>query len=206
MEVSTTTFTKPPGTHMIHSLLSLGLLCSGAQAETWNIDKSHSKVGFEVTHMMISTVEGNFGDFSGNIEVDENGKLNSLAGEVTISSVDTSDAKRDAHLQQDDFFAAAQFPKMTFTSTKVKGNHKNGYSVTGNLTLRDITKPVTLKLAPFKGSITDGWGNTRVATVATTQINRQEFGVTWNSTLDSGGLVVSDEVQLNLKMEFIQAK
>ena len=95
---------------------------------------------------------------------------------------------------------------MTFTSTKVKGNHKKGYSVTGNLTIRDITKSVTLKLAPFKGPITDGWGNTRVATVATTEINRQDFGVTWNSTLDSGGLVVSDEVNINIKMEFIQAK
>ena len=199
---------------MYKSLLSqtfiFGALFVGAtqtaQAETWSIDSSHSEVGFEVTHMMISTVQGNFGEFSGNIEVNNKGKLTSLSGDVSITSVDTNDAKRDAHLQQDDFFAAASFPKMAFNSTKVKGSHDKGYSVTGDLTIRDITKSVTLELAPFKGPITDGWGNTRVATVATTEINRQEFGVTWSASLDSGGLVVSDEVAIEIKMEFIQAK
>ena len=194
---------------MYKTLLSLALLFGAAQAahaETWNIDSSHSDVGFEVTHMMISTVQGNFGEFSGNIEVDKKGKLTSLSGDVSISSVDTNDAKRDAHLQQDDFFAAASFPKMTFTSTKVKGSHEKGYTITGDLTIRDVTKSVTLDLTPFKGPITDGWGNTRVATVATTEINRQEFGVTWSASLDSGGLVVSDEVAIEIKMEFVQAK
>lgn len=194
---------------MYKTLLSLSLLFGATQAahaETWNIDSSHSDVGFEVTHMMISTVQGNFGEFSGNIDVDKKGKLTSLSGDVGIASVDTNDAKRDAHLQQDDFFAAASFPKMTFTSTKIKGSHDKGYTVTGDLTIRDITKSVTLDLTPFKGPITDGWGNTRVATVATTEINRQEFGVTWSSSLDSGGLVVSDEVAIEIKMEFVQAK
>ena len=194
---------------MYKHILSLALLFGTTQtanAETWNIDSSHSDVGFEVTHMMISTVQGNFGDFSGNIEVDKKGKLASLSGDVSISSVDTNDAKRDAHLQQDDFFAAASFPKMTFTSTKIKGSHEKGYTVTGDLTIRDVTKSVTLDLTPFKGPITDGWGNTRVATVATTEINRQEFGVTWSASLDSGGLVVSDEVAIEIKMEFVQAK
>jgi len=194
---------------MYKHLLSLALLLGATQnvnAETWNIDSSHSDVGFEVTHMMISTFQGNFGEFSGNIEVDKKGKLTSLAGDVSISSVDTNDAKRDAHLQQDDFFAAASFPKMTFTSTKIKGSHEKGYTVTGDLTIRDVTKSVTLELTPFKGPITDGWGNTRVATVATTEINRQEFGVTWSASLDSGGLVVSDEVAIEIKMEFVQAK
>ena len=194
---------------MYKHILSLALLLGATQtatAETWNIDSSHSDVGFEVTHMMISTVQGNFGEFSGNIEVDKKGKLTSLSGDVSISSVNTNDAKRDAHLQQDDFFAAASFPKMTFTSTKIKGSHEKGYTVTGDLTIRDVTKSVTLDLTPFKGPITDGWGNTRVATVATTEINRQEFGVTWSASLDSGGLVVSDEVAIEIKMEFVQAK
>lgn len=194
---------------MYKHILSLALLLGATQtanAETWNIDSSHSDVGFEVTHMMISTVQGNFGEFSGNIDVDKKGKLTSLSGDVSISSVDTNDAKRDAHLQQDDFFATASFPKMTFTSTKIKGSHEKGYTVTGDLTIRDVTKSVTLDLTPFKGPITDGWGNTRVATVATTEINRQEFGVTWSASLDSGGLVVSDEVAIEIKMEFVQAK
>jgi polyisoprenoid-binding protein YceI len=194
---------------MYKKILSLALLFGSTQtasAKTWNIDSSHSDVGFEVTHMMISTVQGNFGEFSGNIDVDKKGKLTSLSGDVSIASVDTNDAKRDAHLQQDDFFSAASFPKMTFASTKIKGSHEKGYTVTGDLTIRDVTKSVTLDLTPFKGPITDGWGNTRVATVATTEINRQEFGVTWSASLDSGGLVVSDEVAIEIKMEFVQAK
>ena len=194
---------------MTKYLLSLMLLLGStqtAQAETWTIDSSHSDVGFEVTHMMISTVQGNFGEFSGQIELGGKGKVKSLNGEVNVASVDTNDAKRDGHLQQDDFFAAAQFPKMSFQSTKVKGSHEKGYSVEGKLTIRDITKTVTLTLEPFKGPITDGWGNTRVATVATTEINRQDFGVTWSAALDSGGLVVSDEVDIEIKLEFIQAK
>jgi len=177
-----------------------------ANAETWNVDSSHSEVGFEVTHMMISTLEGSFGAFSGSIDVTKKGKLNALNGEVSIASVDTNDAKRDAHLQADDFFSAASFPKMTFASKKVKGSHDKGYTVEGELTIRDVTKTVTLDLAPFKGPITDGWGNTRIASVATTEINRQEFGVNWSSSLDAGGLVVSDEVQIEIKLEFIQAK
>jgi polyisoprenoid-binding protein YceI len=192
---------------LFSTMLVLGAISSNhANAETWNIDSSHSEVGFEVTHMMISTVEGNFGEFSGNIDVNSKGKMTALSGEVSIASVDTNDEKRDAHLQQDDFFAAATFPKMTFTSTKVKGSHEKGYTVTGDLTIRDVTKSVDLTLAPFKGPITDGWGNTRVATVATTEINRQDFGVTWSASLDSGGLVVSDEVAIQIKMEFIQSK
>ena len=112
---------------MTKYLLSLMLLLGStqtAQAETWTIDSSHSDVGFEVTHMMISTVQGNFGEFSGQIELDGKGKVKSLTGEVNVASVDTNDAKRDGHLQQDDFFAAAQFPKMSFQSTKVKGSHE----------------------------------------------------------------------------------
>lgn len=182
------------------------LASSPAIAATWNVDPSHSEVGFEVTHMMISTVEGSFGDFSGSIDVTKKGKLTAFNGEVSIATVDTNDAKRDAHLQADDFFSADLFPKMSFTSKKIKGSHDAGYTVEGELTIRDVTKTVTLDLAPFKGPITDGWGNTRVASVATTEINRQEFGVIWSSSLDSGGLVVSDEVQIEIKLQFIQVK
>ena len=188
------------------ALLLSTLSTNIANAETWNVDSSHSEVGFEVTHMMISTVEGSFGEFSGNIEVNKKGKLTALNGDVGVISVDTNDAKRDGHLQSDDFFNAVSFPKMTFVSKKVKGSHEKGYSVEGDLTIRDITKTVTLELTPFKGPVVDGWGNTRVGSVATAEINRQDFGVSWSSTLDSGGLVVSDEVQLDIKLEFVQAK
>ena len=188
------------------TLLLSTLSTNIANAETWNVDSSHSEVGFEVTHMMISTVEGSFGEFSGTIEVNKKGKVTALNGEVGITSVDTNDAKRDGHLQSDDFFNAVSFPKMTFVSKKVKGSHDKGYSVEGDLTIRDITKTVTLELTPFKGPVVDGWGNTRVGSVATAEINRQDFGVSWSASLDAGGLVVSDEVQLDIKLEFIQAK
>mgnify|MGYP001131860402 FL=1 len=188
------------------TLLLSTLSTNIASAETWNVDSSHSEVGFEVTHMMISTVEGSFGEFSGTIEVNKKGKVTALNGEVGIISVDTNDTKRDGHLQSDDFFNAVSFPKMTFVSKKVKGSHDKGYSVEGDLTIRDITKTVTLELTPFKGPVVDGWGNTRVGSVATAEINRQDFGVSWSASLDAGGLVVSDEVQLDIKLEFIQAK
>ena len=190
---------------LIFSMGSL-LYTPTANAETWNIDASHSEVGFEIDHMMISTVKGNFGVFSGSVTTDKKGKFDSLNGEVSIASIDTNDEKRDAHLQAADFFDAASFPNMTFVSTKLKGDHEKGYTVTGDLTIRDVTKSITLNLTPIKGPVTDGWGNTRVATVATTTINRQDFGVSWSSTLDSGGLVVGDEVRINIAIELIQAK
>ena len=191
---------------LILSLGSLSFATNTAHADTWNVDSSHSEVGFEVDHMMISTVKGNFGEFSGSVTTGKKGKFESLQGEVSIASVDTNSEKRDSHLQAADFFDASSFPKMTFVSKKVKGDHSKGYTVTGDLTIRDVTKSVTLEMTPVKGPVKDGWGNTRVASVATTTINRQDFGVSWSSTLDSGGMVVGDDVRITIALEFVQAK
>ena len=191
---------------ILAAFLFWNITSTQAIAETWNVDSSHSQVGFEVDHMMISTVQGRFGNFTGSMNTNNKGGLTSLSGEVQISSVNTENDKRDAHLKGDDFFLMSKFPTMKFTSKKVKGSHKKGYSVTGDLTIRDVTKKVTLRLSPFKDPVVDGWGNTRVASTATTTINRQDFGVSWSQNLDSGGLVVSDDVRIEIKLEWIQNK
>ena len=194
-------------TAFISNIFTLGLILPlKAQAESWTVDTAHSQVGFEVDHMMITTVKGNFGDFSGTLETNTKGKLIAMDGKVSIASVDTNDQKRDGHLQSADFFDAETFPSMTFSSTKIKGSSEKGYTVQGDLTIRGVRKPVTLQLEPFKGPVVDGWGNTKVGTVATTTINRQDFGISWNSTLDAGGVVVGDEVDITIDLQLIQAK
>lgn len=177
-----------------------------AAAATWQVDPAHSQVGFEVDHMMISTVRGNFGTFTGTAETNASGTLTRLAGSVSIASVDTDDAKRDGHLQSGDFFDAATFPEMTFSSTKITPADSGGYQVTGDLTIRGTTRPVTLAVAPLKGPVQDAWGNTKVGTKATATINRQDFGVTWNKSLDAGGVVVGDDVRITLDLQLAQAK
>ena len=183
-------------------------LCSPltALASSWGVDSSHSNVGFEVEHMMITTVKGNFGGFSGTFETNAKGKFVSMNGEVHIESVDTNDPKRDGHLQAADFFDSARFPKMDFKSSKVSGNHEKGYKITGDLTIRGVTKTTTFQLTPVKGPLLDGWGNTKVGMVATTTINRQDFGVSWNNTLDSGGLIVGDDVLITLDLQLVKGK
>lgn len=192
--------------NLYSTIIAVGLfLPQLASAETWNVDSSHSEVSFEVDHMMISTVKGTFGSFSGEFNTNSKGTLTSMSGDVSIISVETHDDKRDAHLQSADFFDAASFPKITFKSSKVKGSHEKGYTVDGDLTIRGVTKSVTLKLSPIKGPVVDGWGRTKIGTTATTTIDRQEFGVSWNSTLDAGGLVVSDDVRITLNLELAKS-
>ena len=187
-------------------LLFFLLLTPGtALADTWEIDKSHSEVSFSVTHMMVSTVTGSFGTFTGSLETSADGKPTAITGEVAIVSIDTRNEKRDGHLQKDDFFSAEKFPKATFASTAIVADGE-GYSVTGNLTIRDITKEVVLKLDAIRGPVNDPWGNTRIGTVGTTTINRQDFGVSWSKLMDNGGVVVSDEVELALRIELKKAK
>ena len=195
----------------MHTVLRTTALISGlclsttAAADTWSIDNSHSSVGFSVTHMLISTVEGSFSGFEGTAETNPEGQLTGLQGKVSVVSVDTDSEKRDAHLTQPDFFDAAKFPEMTFQSTSVKADGK-GYAVTGNLTIRDVTKPVTLAFTELKGPVSDPWGNVKVGTTATGRINRQDFGVSWSKSLDTGGAVVSDEVDIELRLELKKAK
>ena len=193
----------------MHRLLSSAALFAGlvfsstAAADTWTVDASHSQVGFSVTHMLISTVKGSFSGFEGTVETDADGKLRSLSGTVTVGTVDTANEKRDGHLQSAEFFDVASHPDMKFTSTKVEPSG-SGYAMTGDLTIRGVTKPVTFEVGAIKGPVADPWGNVKAGTTATASINRQDFGVSWSKTLDTGGAVVSDEVAIELQLELVK--
>lgn len=163
---------------------------------TYTIDASHSRVGFVARHAMVTKVRGQFNDFSGTFTIDGDNPAAS-GGQVTIqaASVDTRSEDRDGHLRSDDFFAPDQYPEITFVSTGVEQVSDTEYKLTGDLTIRDVTKPVTLDVE-FNGSATDPWGNTRVGFEGTTSVNRRDWGLNWNTPLDSGGVLVSEKVTL----------
>ena len=182
------------------SLASL-VASSALFAGTYNVDASHSNVGFKVKHLMISNVNGKFDTFSGNFEYDEKTKtLKSLVGEAKVASINTEDAKRDAHLKSADFFDEANHPTLTFKLDKVDGN-----LAYGKLTIRGVTKDVKLDLEN-NGTAVDPWGNTRVALALTGKINRTDFGLKWNKTLEAGGVLVDETVKLNIEVEGILTK
>ena len=185
--------------------LKLGLASlvasSALFAGTYNVDASHSNVGFKVKHLMISNVNGKFDKFNGKFEYDEKTKtLKSLAGEVSIASINTEDAKRDAHLKSADFFDEANNPTLTYKLDKVEGD-----TAYGKLTIRGVTKDVKLDLEN-NGTAIDPWGNTRVALALSGKINRTDFGLNWNKALEAGGVLVDETVKLNIEVEGILAK
>lgn len=185
-----------------------GLLLSlPAQAATWAVDASHTRIGFKVRHLMVSWVQGEFGDVSGTVEYDPADPTKTKA-EVTVqmASVDTRDAKRDEHLRSADFFDVQKHPTMTFRSKEVKKADGGKLAMSGDLTIRGVTKPVTFTVDGLGQPVKDPWGNQRVGASATATINRQDFGVNWNANLDSGGVVVGDEVQLVIDVELIAKK
>lgn len=177
-----------------------------AHAATWNLDPAHSRVGFQVSHMTISSVEGVFGDVDATLDY-EVGQLKDLGVQVTVAmaSVDSGNADRDAHLRKEDFLHVEKFPEMTFTSTKAKAT-KGGFELTGDLTIRGVTKKVTFTGTGLEQAVTDPWGNERVGARATAVIDRHDFGVSYNQTLDRGGLLVGDQVTIELAVEFVKAK
>jgi len=175
-----------------------------AQAGTWKLDPSHSHVGFSVTHMMISEVQGEFAGVEGTLEY-EVGSLDNLKLDVTVdmSTVDTRNADRDAHLAKPDFLDVAKHPTMSFVATDVVPGKKGAFDVVGDLTIKGITKEVTLEAKGLQAAVTDPWGGKRVGAKATAVINRQDFGVTFNQALDAGGVLVGDEITLELSAEFV---
>lgn len=167
-------------------------------AGTFDIDAAHSKVGFEVPHLVISSVEGHFTKFEGKVSVPDDFNKASVKVAVDLESVDTGVAKRDEHLRSADFFDVKKAPKMTFESTSVAGTPE-GFKLNGNLTIKNVTKPVTFD-AQYLGSVNDGFGNTRVAFKAKTKINRKDFGLNYSSFIEAGP-VVGDDVSIELKVE-----
>lgn len=167
---------------------------------TFNIDPSHSRIGFSARHAMVTKVRGSFNQFEGSGKV-ENG-VASLHIEISASSVDTRSADRDAHLQSADFFDAANFPKITFVSTSIKDAGADKVLVNGNLTIKDVTKPLSTEFE-FTGTATDPYGNARFGFEGAAEINRKDFGLTWNAALETGGLLVSETVKLEFEISAI---
>jgi polyisoprenoid-binding protein YceI len=169
----------------------------------WTIDISHSHVGFNVRHMVVSTVRGEFGKFSGTLNFDETNPANSsVEAEVETASISTRDANRDNHLRSADFFDAEKYPTITFKSTSV-AKAGDDYKVTGDLTLHGVTKSVTFTVE-YSGIIKDPYGLQRTGFSAKSKINRKDYGLVWNGLLETGGAVVSDEVKLELEFEATQ--
>ena len=175
-----------------------------AQAADFDIDTAHTRVGFGVRHLMVSTVHGTFGKFTGAVVLDDQDVTKSKVNlEIDVASIDTREPKRDDHLRSPDFFDAAKFPKMTFKSTKVEKDG-DGLKVTGDLTIKAITKPVVLKVGALSQEVKDPWGGTRRGTTASAKISRKDVGLTWNKALDGGSVVVGDEVAIELEVELVK--
>ena len=188
-------------------LMLLSLVVAGpAAAADYQIDVSHSTVGFQVRHMAISKTNGVFDDFTGTFSF-EPGNPESWSCEAVIqaASVNTGNQKRDEHLRSEDFFNVAQFPTLTFKSTGVKMEDAFEGILKGDLTIHGVTKPVELEFEVL-GTVTDPWGNDRAGFSATLKINRQDFGLSYNNVLEAGGLVVGEEVKILLEIEGIKNK
>lgn len=189
------------------ALLALLTTASSAFAATYDVDPSHTRVGFSVTHMMVSTVRGEFGVVSGTVEWDPaNVAATKVNATVGVNSVDTRDPKRDEHLRSADFFDIAKFADMTLKSKSVKNITPEGFDLVGDLTIRGITKEVTFKVKTLPGDRKDPWGNMKTGTRATATINRQDFGMKWNTAIDGGGYIVGDEVTIELDIELARRK
>jgi polyisoprenoid-binding protein YceI len=179
---------------------------SSAQAQTWTIDTSHSAAHFAVRHMMVSTVRGDMGKLAGTVTFDPaRPSAGSIEATIDATGIDTREAGRDKHLRSADFFDVEKFPTITFKSKKIEAAAGGGFKVTGDLTMKGVTKEVVLDVEPLRPAIKDQRGNPRTGTAATTKLNRQDFGITWSRTLDGGGLVVSDEVSVTIDVELIGA-
>lgn len=170
---------------------------------TWNVDPTHSSVEFQVKHMAIATVKGQFGEFQGSLTIGEDGAA-SAGGTVEVASVDTRDAQRDEHLKSPDFFDAASHPQITFASTEIVAVDEDTFKVTGDITIHGVTKPITLE-ATVEGADEDPWGNQRVALSVTGQLSRGDFGMTFNQALGSGNMLVADKVKLAIDVSAVKA-
>lgn len=172
-----------------------------AATSVWTIDPAHSNVEFAVKHMMFTTVKGRFGGVDGKIELNENDLADSFVNvTIDVNSVDTRDEKRNAHLRSADFFDTEQFPEITFKSTKVESAGDDEFKVTGDLTIHGVTKPVVLDVEQT-GRGKNPWGQEVIGFEATTKINRKDFGLNWNAALESGGVLVSDDVKISIDIE-----
>ncbi|WP_406829546.1 YceI family protein [Pedococcus sp. KACC 23699] len=168
-------------------------------AGTWNVDASHSELGFTARHLMVTKVRGKFNEFEATANVADDVAASTINATVQLASVDTGSADRDAHIKGEDFFDVEKNPTMTFTSTQVTDD-----TLKGDLTIKGVTKPVEFDLE-FNGLATDPWGNQKAGFEATTEINRKDFGLEWNVALEGGGVLVSEKIKINLDIQLVKA-
>jgi len=173
---------------------------------TWKLDPAHSVAEFKVKHMMISNVKGSFSGLSGILKLDESDRTHStVEASIDVATLKTGDDKRDGHLKSADFFEAEKFPTITFKSTNIDSTGGADYDVTGDLTLHGVIKSVTFAVEDVSTPAKDPWGNQRIGLSASTKINRRDFGLTWNSPLETGGVLVGEDVAITLEVQFIKA-
>ena len=171
---------------------------------TWKIDPSHSQIEFAVRHLMITTVKGRFAGFAGTVQHDD---ANPSAAVVNVTidtaTIDTREAQRDAHLRSADFFDVEKYPQMTFTAKGAAERRGSDFTLTGDLTIHGVTRPVVLEVTE-EGRGKDPWGGDRIGFSATTKIKRSDFGLTWNQLLEAGGVAVSDDVRISLDLQLVK--
>ena len=171
----------------------------------WKFDKSHTSIGFSVTHLLITDVEGRFKSFDGSIATKgDDFEHASVEFWADIASIDTDNEKRDSHLKSDDFFNAEKYPKMTFKGKSMKKSGKNTYKLTGDLTIRDVTKTVVLDVV-HKGTTKDPWGNTKAGFRISGEVNRFDYNLKWNTLTEAGGAVVGKTVTLVINMQLVKS-
>jgi polyisoprenoid-binding protein YceI len=176
-----------------------------AEPARWNLDPEHSTIEFRITHMVVSKTTGQFTDYAGYIDMDaEDGTVTAIEATIKAESVNTNHIKRDTHLRNAEFLDVKLYPTITYKMKNYKKTSE-GFTAMGDLTLHGVTKEVLLT-GRYNGSTRDPWGNTRAGFSAEGKLNRKDFGMIWNKTLDNGGLVVGDEVQIRLDIECIKAK
>jgi polyisoprenoid-binding protein YceI len=173
-----------------------------ALAADYDIDPAHSAASFSVRHLMVSNVRGEFGKVTGSLTLDEKDVTkSSVVATIDATTLNTREPKRDEHLKSPDFFDVAQYPTLTFKSTKVEKAGKGQLKVTGDLTMHGVTKPVVLYVEGPGAEVKDPWGNTKRGFTATTKLNRKDFGLSWNKALETGGVAVGEEVAVTLDLE-----
>lgn len=176
-----------------------------AQPVRWNLDPAHSNIGFSVRHMMITNVKGEFDSVEGSVQYDpKKPESAQVQARISVASINTREEKRDAHLRSADFFDAEKYPDITFQSRRVS-KQGDDLQVLGDLTIRDTTREVTLVVSDLTGEHTDPWGNKRIGASAKTKVRRSDFGMQWNAALEAGGVLVGDEITINIDVSLIRA-
>jgi polyisoprenoid-binding protein YceI len=176
-------------------------------ASSWDIDTAHTSTQFKVRHLMVSHVRGQLGAVTGSVKIDEQDLSRSRVDvRIDVRQLDTRDGKRDEHLRSADFFDVARYPEVAFRSTAVLPGRDGGLQVTGDLTVRDVTRPITLEVDPLPPAVSDPWGNVKRGATARASLNRKDFGLLWNVALETGGVLVGEKVDIEIEVELVKAR